>query len=135
MAILSAGFLSCKKDKVQPAVETETFTLENASVIVAGSLVFSSETNSGLVKIYLQQDGKYLLALEKMNYKVSSTSFVINLSPSKAVSSSSIKICSVTNLYGNVFHALPANLDFTFFKYLIIQTEPSEEIIASAELN
>ena len=104
-------------------------------MIVAGSLVFSSETNSGLVKIYLQQDGKYLLALEKMNYKVSSTSFVINLSPSKAVSSSSIKICSVTNLYGNVFHALPANLDFTFFKYLIIQTEHSDEIIVSAELN
>jgi hypothetical protein len=135
LAILSTGFFSCKKDNAQPDGETETLTTENASVIVAGNLVFSSETNTGLVKIYLQQNGKYLLALEKIDCKVSSTSFVVYLSPSNMTSSSSIKIFSGANLDGNIFHALPANLDLTFFKYLIIQAEHSEESIASAELS
>ena len=135
VVILTTGFLSCKKDKAQPAADTETLSIENATVIVAGSLAFSSETNSGMVKVYQQKDGKYLLALEKLNVKVSRPSFVIYLSPSETVSSSSIKICSVGKLYGNILHALPPNLDFTFFKYLIIQTEHSDEIIVSAELN
>ena len=135
MAIFSTGFLSCKKDNAQPAAETETLTTENASVIVAGNLVFSSERNTGLVKIYLQQDGTYLLALEKIDCKVSSTSFVIYLSPSNTMSSSSIKIFSGANLDGNILHVLPANLDYTFFKYLIIQAEHSEESIATAELS
>ena len=133
--ILSNGFISCKKDKAQPAVDTETLTIETAKVIAAGSLAFSSETNCGMVKVYQQQGGKYLLALEKLNLKVSRPSFVIYLSPSETVSSSSIKICSVGKLYGNIFHALPPNIDLTFFRYLIIQTEHTDEIIVSAELN
>ena len=135
LIILSTGFLSCKKDKAQPAVDTETVTIENATVILAGTLAYSSETNSGMVKVYQQKDGKYLLGLEKLNIKVSRPSFVIYLSPSETVSSSSIKIFSVGKLYGNIFHALPPNIDFTFFKYLIIQTEHSDETIVSAELN
>ena len=135
MVILSTGFLSCKKDKAQPAADMETLSIENATVIVAGSLGSSSETNSGMVKVYQQKEGKYLLALEKLNVKVSRPSFVIYLSPLETVSSSSIKIFSAGKLYGNILHALPPNLDFTFFKYLIIQTEHSDEIIVSAELN
>jgi len=134
LIILSTGFLSCKKDKVQPAVDTETVTIENATVILKGTLTYSSETNSGMVKVYQQKDGKYLLALEKLNLKVNSQSFVIYLSPSEMVLPSSIKICSVGKLSGDILHALP-DIDFTIFKYLIIQTEQSDEIIASAELN
>ena len=133
VVILSTGFLSCKKDKAQPAADTETLSIENATVIVAGSLGFSSETNSGMVKVYQQKDGKYLLALEKLNLKVNSQSFVIYLSPSEMVLPSSIKICSVGKLSGDILHALP-DIDFTIFKYLIIQTEHSDETIASAEL-
>ena len=134
LVILSTGILSCKKDKAQPSVDTENLAIENAKVIVAGNLSFSSETNCGTVKVYQQEDGKYLLALENLNLKVSRPSFVIYLSQSEIVSSSSIKIFSVGKLYGNILHALPANIDFTFFKYLIIQTEHSDEFIASAEL-
>ena len=133
LIILSTGFLSCKKDKVQPAVDTETVTIENATVILKGTLTYSSETNSGMVKVYQQKDGKYLLALEKLNLKVNSPSFVIYLSPSEMVLPSSIKICSVGKLSGDILHALP-DIDFTIFKYLIIQTEHSDETIASAEL-
>ena len=135
LIILSTGFLSCKKDKVQPAVDTETVTIENATVILKGTLTYSSETNSGMVKVYQQKDGKYLLALEKLNLKVNSLSFVIYLSPSETVLRSSIKICSVGKLSGDILHALPPDIDFTIFKYLIIQTEHSDETIASAELN
>lgn len=135
VAILSTGFLSCKKDKAQPAVATENVTLENATVIAAGNLSFASDANGGQVKIYRQQNGKYILALEQISGKAGNTSFVINLSSSKTVSPSSIKICSVPNLNGEVLHELPGNIDLTVFKYLIIQAEPSEEVIATAELN
>ena len=133
LIILSTGFLSCNKDKAQPAVDTETVTIENATVILSGTLAYSSETNSGMVKVYQQKDGKYLLALEKLNLKVNSPSFVIYLSPSEMVLPSSIKICSFGKLNGDILHALP-DIDFTIFKYLIIQTEHSDENIASAEL-
>ena len=134
LIILSTGFLSCKKDKAQPSVDTKIVTIENATMILAGTLAYSSETHSGIVKVYQQKDGKYLLALEKLNFKVNSPSFVIYLSSSEMVLSSSIKICSVVKLSGDILHALP-DINFTIFKYLIIQTEQSDEIIASAELN
>ena len=133
LVVLSTGFLSCKKDKAQPAIDTETVTIENATTILAGTLAYSSEPNSGMVKVYQQKDGKYLLALEKLNLNVNSPSFVIYLSPSEMVLPSSIKICSVGKLSGDILHTLP-DIDFTIFKYLIIQTEHSDETIASAEL-
>ena len=135
LIILSTSFLACKKDKAQPAVDTETVTIENATVILAGTLAYSSETNSGMVKVYQQKDGKYLLVLENLKFKVSPPSFVIYLSQSEIVSTWSIKICSVGKLSGDIIHALPSNVDFTSFKYLIMQTEHSDEIIVSAELN
>ena len=135
LAVLSTGFISCKKDKASPAGDTENLTLENATVIATGNLSFSSEKNTGLAKIYRQETGKYVLALEKMNLNVGASLFIF-LSQSKTVSSSTaIKISSVINLYGDVFQALPSNIDFASYKYLIIQTEISEEIVAIAELN
>jgi len=134
LAVLSMGFISCKKDKATPAGETENLSLENATVIAAGDLSFSSKTNIGSAKIYRQETGKYVLGLEKMNLNMGA--LFIFLSQSKTVSSSTaIKISSVINLYGDVFQALPSNIDFALYKYLIIQTEISEEIVASAELN
>ena len=135
MVVLSTGFLSCKKDTAQPAAEEEILSIEKATLIVSGNLALSSETNSGMVKVYQPKNGKYLLALEDLVFKVSRPSFVIYLSQSEIVSYSSIKICSVGKLSGNILHALPSNIDFTVFKYVIIQTEHSDEIIVSTELN
>ena len=135
LAVLSTGFISCKKDKAPPVSETENLSLENATVIATGNLSFSSKTNTGSAKIYRQETGKYVLGLEKMNLNAGASLFIF-LSQSKTVSSSTaIKISSVINLYGDVFQALPSNIDFALYKYLIIQTEISEEIVASAELN
>ena len=118
-----------------PAADAEILNIENATVIVSGNLALSSETNSGMAKVYKQKDGKFVLALEDLKFKVSRPSFVIYLSPSEIVTTSSIKICSVGKLSGDILHALPLNIDFTVFRYLIIQTEHSDEIIVSTELN
>ena len=133
-AILSTGFVSCKKDATVCSRKTENLAFEDATVIVAGNLSFLSKANSGLAKIYLQKNGKYILGLEKMNFNPGVSSFIY-LSPSNAISSQALKIFSVNNLNGDVFHALPPNIDVALLKYLIIQTELSEEIIAIAELN
>ena len=133
LTVLSVSFISCKKDKALPAVETTSFNLENATVIMSGKLSCSSEMETGSVKIYQQNSGEYVLGLEQMN--LSAGNLVVYLSTSTTVSFSSIKICSVKNLSGNLYHTLPNDIDFTTFKYLIIQTELSEETIGSAELS
>jgi hypothetical protein len=134
LTVLSISFISCKKYNVFTAGETENLSLENATVVMTGKLSYPSEISSGSVNIYRQSNGNYVLGLEQMNLNAG-TSFVVYLSTSTTVSSSSVKIFSVKNLNGNVFHILPNDIDFTAFKYLIIETEPSEEIVASAELS
>lgn len=133
LTVLSINFISCKKDEALPANAT-SISLQNAAVIMSGNLFCSSEMGTGYVKIYQQSDAEYVLGLEQMNLNISA-SLVVYLSTSLTVSSSSIKICSVKNLSGNLFHTLPNDIDFTTFKYLIIQTELSEEVVASAELS
>jgi hypothetical protein len=132
--VLSTGFISCKKENGISAIKTDALSLENATVIMAGDLSSSSEENTGVANIYRQTNGKYVLGLEHMTLN-DNTSLIIYLASSKTGSSSSIEIFSAINLYGNVFHILPNNIDFTVFKYLIIQAEHSEEIVASAELS
>ena len=134
LTILSIGFVSCKKDSISCAGSTKNMALENATLISTGNLSFLSKTKSGLVKVYLQKNGKYLLGLEKMNFNPGISSNIY-FSPLKTVSAQAIKIFSVNSLYGDVFHVLPPDMDFSLFKYLIIQTELTEEILASAELN
>ena len=133
-AVLSINFVSCKKDKALPVAETTSASLQNATVIMAGNLSSYSETGSGSVKIYQQSNGENVLGLEQMNLTVSN-SLVVYLSTSATVSASSIKIFSAKNLNGNVYHILPGDIDFTVFKYLIIQAELTEEIVAGSELS
>ena len=133
-AILSVGFVSCTKDSTSCAGQPKNLALENATVIAGGELNFPSKTNSGFTKLYLQTNGKYVLGLEKMNLNVGA-SMLVYLSPSKTVSPQALKIFSVNNVVGDIFHVLPAGVDVALLKYLIIQTELSDEIIATAELN
>ena len=133
LALLSTGFLSCKKDSISCPGDSKNLAFENATLISGGDLSFLSKTNSGLAKVYLQKNGKYVLGLEKMNFNPGVSSFIF-LSPSKTISPQALKIFSVNNLFGDVFHVLPADINISLFKYLIIQTELSEEILASAEL-
>jgi len=134
LAILSIGFVSCTKDSTSCRSQTKNLALENATVIAAGELSSPSKTNSGLAKLYLQKNGKYVLGLEKMKLNVGVSMFIY-LSPSKTVSPQALKIFSVNNLSGDVFQVLPPGIDVALLKYLIIQTELSEEIIATAELS
>ena len=109
--------------------------MENAIVVATGDFSFSSEANTGSAKIYRQQNGEYVLGLENMNLNIG-TSVSIFLSQSKSEPfSGAIQISSMINLNGDIFKALSSNIDFTLYKYLIIETEISEEIVGSAELN
>jgi hypothetical protein len=132
--VLALGFTSCKKEKASTAAETQNLALEDATVVLSGDLLFSLKTNTGSARILQQKNNKYVLGLEKMNVNPAK-SFVIYLSTTETMSSSSIKICSVINLNGDAFHVLPDHIDFSLFKHLIILAEPSEELVASAELN
>ena len=87
LAALSTGFISCKKDKALPVSEMGNLAPENATVIATGNLSFPSKTNTGSVKIYRQETGKYILGLEKMNLNVGASLYIF-LSHSKTVSSS-----------------------------------------------
>ena len=60
---------------------------------------------------------------------------MIYLSTEKTGGAGAIKVFSTVSLEGDVFHELPSGIDYHLYKYLIIVTEPSEEIIASAELH
>ena len=66
LTVLSTSFISCKKDKALSSLKTENITLENATVIMAGNLSFSSKMNTGAgsVKVYRQNNGEYVLSLE-----------------------------------------------------------------------
>ncbi len=135
LAFLATSFISCKKDKALVAGEAENLSPENATVIATGNFSFSLEAGSGLAKVYRQQTGKYVLGLEKMNLNTDA-SLSIFLSQSKTEPfSGAIKIFSVINLNGDIFKALPPDIDFALYKYLVIQAEISEEIVGAAELN
>jgi hypothetical protein len=134
LAILSTGFVSCSKRDDCVAATEENLSVENATVVAAGDLSFTVKTGTGSAKVYRQQNGGYVLGLEGMNL-AAGRSLVVYLSGSKALSAQAIKIFSATSLNGNVLHLLPPNIDLLLFKHLIILSEPSEEMVASAELN
>lgn len=133
LTVLSIHFISCKKDKALPANET-SISLQNATVVLSGKLSCPSEMGTGSVKIYQQGNGECVLGLEQMDLNTSA-SLVVYLSTSPTLSSSSIKIFSAKNVSGDLYHTLPGDIDFTAFKYLIIQTELSEETIGTAVLS
>ena len=133
LLILFASIISCKKEKDCTKAETENLSVQNSKVVAAGNLSFTSKPNTGSAKVYQQVTGKYMLGLEKIN--LSPGHYVIYLSTEKTGGPGAIKVFSTVSLEGDVFHELPAGIDYHLYKYLIIVAEPSEEIIASAELH
>ncbi len=134
LAIVSTGFIACTKDSDRSCTEQESLSVENATVTAAGELAFASKPNTGSAKVYQQKNGRYVLGLQNMNL-AAGRSLVIYLSGSKTLSAPAIKIFSANGLYGDILHLLPQNIDLRVFKHLIILSEPTEEIVASAELN
>ena len=133
LLILFASFISCKKEKDCSTAESENLSVQNSKVVAAGNLSFTSKPNTGSAKVYEQRTGKYVLGLEKMS--LNTGHYVIYLSTEKTGGPGAIKVFSTVSLEGDVFHELPAGIDYHLYKYLIIVAEPSEEIIASAELH
>ena len=125
---------SCKKDTASYSVVNTKNQAQNATLVASGSLSFPSKNDTGTAGIYKQQSGKYQLAVKGANLNLG-RSLVIYLSSTPTISPSSIKICSIRSLGEDLYRDLPSGLDFTFFKYVVILAEPSEEIVGSATLS
>lgn len=134
LAMLSTGFVSCEKADDCSAVAPENLWVQDATTVATGAVVSTLKLGTGLAKVYRQKSGSYVLGLENMNL-AAGRSLVIFLSGSKALSAPAQKIFSAASLNGNVFHLLPQGIDLRVFKHLIILSEPTEEMVASAKLN
>ncbi len=127
---------ACKKEAannpVQPAANN---SIENATLAGSGNIIFADEGDQGSsAKIYVRKDGRYVLALENMDY---ATTFDLNvyLSQTGEVTTYSIKLFSAKNFSGNIYVALPSNFNMAAFKHLIIQNDTQAKPAASATFN
>jgi len=129
-------FISCKKDNTSAgSTPVDKIMLDNAVVISKGSLVFSAADNgAGMAKIYLQEDGRYVLGLEDMDYK---TVFDLGvyLSATPVYSSASLKLFSAKNFDNNIYYKLPAGINGGAYKYVIMQKPAAASPVATAALN
>jgi hypothetical protein len=127
---------SCKKDNnpgdLRPA---DRVKLDNAVVISKGTLVFASGPNeTGQAKIYLQDNGRYVVALEDMEYKTIFDLGVYLSSTPAYTSGSSLKLYSAMNFDDNIYYLLQAGINAKAYKYILIQKTAAEEPIARAAL-
>lgn len=135
--LASAFLVACKKDNStnNTASNVDAITLENAVVVSEGNLVFAGNTaESGTVRIYRQQNDKYVLALENMNYK---TVFDLGvyLSTTQVYSSASLKLFSVKDFDEDVYYRIPAGIKAENYKFIIIKKLAAADPVATATLH
>lgn len=131
---LAASLLTaCKKEAADTSEPSQQTSIAHATVVASGPMVYASKTGGGSVAIYRQANGKHLLKLEGVHL-AAAHGLVIYLSPDKTLGTGSVKICSVVQLAGTAFYELSAGFNVSVLKYLLIQTEPWEETVATAAL-
>ncbi len=86
-----------------------------------------------MAKIYLRNDGIFVLGLEQMDYK-SSFDMNVYLSSTAVLTNASIKLFSAKNFNGNSYYALPAGIRIEGSKHLIIQNDTQANPDASTTL-
>ena len=138
IAILSLTALlfigSCKKENAKDCRETNKISVENASIVSKGNIVFRAEGNAaGQVAIYQLPDGKYILGLEQISF-TSNRDVELYLSKTPGMSATSIKIFSFQSINGTLYHELPSHINIADFRYVIIQDDTEQDAVASAEL-
>jgi len=135
LAVL-AVFGSCKKsDTAGSSKPIDKIQLVNAVVVSKGTLVFTAGSNeTGLAKIYLQENGRYVVALEDLEYKTIFDLGVYLSSIPVYASGSSLKLYSAKNFDNNIYYLLQAGVDAKAFKYIVIQKPADAEPVATATL-
>jgi hypothetical protein len=128
--------VSCKKDNgLGGTSAADQIQLANAVVVSKGTLVFASGPNeTGQARIYLQNNGRYVVALEDMEYKTIFDLGVYLSSIPVYPSGSSLKLYSAKNFDNNIYYLLQAGVDVKAFKYIVIQKTAAAEPVATAAL-
>ena len=136
LLVVIAVFASCKKtDTAGDSKPIDKIQLDNAVVVSKGTLVFTAGSNeTGLAKIYLQQNGRYVVALEDLEYKTIFDLAVYLSSMPVYASGSSLKLYSIKNFDNNIYYLLQAGVDAKAFKYIVIQKPAAAEPVATATL-
>lgn len=124
---------ACSKETADTSEPSQETSIAHATMIASGPMIYASKTSGGSVAIYRQPNGKHLLKLEGVHL-AAALGLVIYLSPNKTLVAGSVKVCSVAQLDGTALYELASGFDFSILKYLVIQTEPWEETVATATL-
>jgi len=127
---------SCKKDNSPGnSMSADEIQLEDAVVISKGTLVFASATNeTGLAKIYVQRNGRFVVALEDMEYQTI-FDLAIYLSATPVYSQGkSLKLYSAKNFDNNIYYMLQPGVQVADYPYIVIQKPAAAEPIAVASL-
>lgn len=133
LSIIALLATACKKETADTSEPGQETSIAHATVVASGPMIYASKTSGGSVAIYRQPNGKHLLKLDGVHL-ATEHGLVIYLSPDKTLGAGSVKICSVVQIDGTALYELPAGFDFPVLKYLVIQTEPWEETVATATL-
>ncbi|WP_132053199.1 hypothetical protein [Pseudocnuella soli] len=133
LSIIALVATACNKETADTSEPIQQTSIAHATVVASGPMIYASKSSGGSVAIYRQPNGKHLLKLEGVHL-AAEHGLVIYLSPDKILGAGSVKICSVAQLDGTALYKLPAGFDFSELKYLVIQTEPWEETVATATL-
>jgi len=126
---------SCKRNTDISFSQNRNISIAEATLTKTGRFVFYPEKNStGLVNIYKQPDGKYVLALEQMVLN-SNRDLELYLSTDKVLTPSAIKLFSFRSVDGSFYYELPGDIDISAFSHVVIQNDIQQQPVASAEIN
>ncbi|MEO5889022.1 MAG: hypothetical protein ABIQ31_02160 [Ferruginibacter sp.] len=133
LLLIIGGLVSCKKQQAQDANPVEKISIDDATLVSKGSLTSTSLKLTGVAKIYLQKNGKYILALEQIKMN-SNSDLSVYFSYAPSLSSTSIKLFSFKKIDGQMYYELPAGVAGTSFPFLLIQGDISQLPDGIAEL-
>ena len=128
------SFISCKKTSQADVTPTENISIDDARLVSKGNLISAVFPKlKGVVKIYLQKNGKYILTLSQISVN-SNHDLSVYFSAVSSLSSKSIKLFSFKNINALFFYEIPAGIHISSFPFILIQGDTSQEPAASAEL-
>ena len=126
---------SCKKAEQYFDRDEEGILTGTAVVVKQGKLLSTlvPKLNNGVVKLYLRQDGKYVVALEQINlYNTNDLAAYFSTGPS--LPNLALKLFSFKNIPGNLYYEIPAGIDISAAKFLLLQDDVHTLPVGTAAL-
>jgi hypothetical protein len=128
------ALISCKKENGGSNVQNPERTAGDLVLVSEGTFTFApGESNTGIVKILKKSNGRYILTLEQFSYK-SNIDLELHLSNSNMADAKSIKLFSFQCVNSSLQYEIPASIDITAYRFVLITNDTQAEAIATAEL-